>query len=386
MLPVLSVSDFVEQINDIILGEFVIEGEVSQYKISQGKWVFFDLKDDRATINCFAVVYQVGQTLSDGMKVRVVGYPKIYEKNGRFSLTVQKIQLVGEGDLKKAYEILKQKLLSEGLFDVNRKREFTFLPKKIGVIASRDSAAFGDFVRIVDNRFKGVEILLFNVAVQGQSAAEEIVLAFEYFNSCETGAEVIALIRGGGSLEDLAAFNDERVARAVYASRVPTICGVGHERDESLCDLVADKRASTPSNAAEIVVPDKNEIIRSLDFSLEHIFDSVRHSIHKEIYEVDQKMYTIVSSVEGPVLKAKSLLEKFDNLPSTFSLKVSVIKNYILAADRLFKNVDPKLILKRGFSIVRDSGGSIVKDSLSLDNSEEFMVELAKGSIKGKVI
>ena len=156
MLPVMSVSEFIEQINGIIAGEFVVEGEVSQYKISQGKWIFFDLKDDRAVVNCFATVFNLSQPLEDGMKIRVLGYPKIHDRSGRFSITVQKVELVGEGSLKKAYLLLKKKLEDEGLFNIERKRVLPELPAKIGVIASRDSAAFGDFVKILIHQLETV--------------------------------------------------------------------------------------------------------------------------------------------------------------------------------------------------------------------------------------
>ncbi len=386
MLPILSVSEFIEQVNGIIAGEFIVEGEVSQYKISQGKWIFFDLKDDKAVVNCFATVFNLAQPLEDGMKIRVLGYPKVHDKSGRFSVTVQKVELVGEGSLKKAYLLLKKKLEEEGLFAVDRKRDLPELPAKIGVIASRDSAAFGDFVRILNNRWSGVEINLLNVAVQGEQAVGEIVGAFEYFNTKETGCDVLVLIRGGGSLEDLAAFNSEAVARAVYGSKIPVVCGVGHERDESLADFVADRRASTPSNAAEIVVPDKRDFVSELDFSLEHIFGSMQNRIMRQRRLVEQSFYTISSVLEAPLQKCRNLMDNFNRIPIVLQNNLSVYNAFVLSAQRLFKNVDPKQVLKRGFSIARDLNGVIIRNAKQLDVGSEFVVEFGEGTVVAESI
>lgn len=386
MLPILSVSEFIEQINGIITGEFVVEGEVSQYKVSQGKWVFFDLKDDQSVVNCFATIYSLGTPLADGMKIRVLGYPKIYEKSGRFSLVVQKVELVGEGSLKKAYLLLKEKLTKEGLFDLTRKRVLPEYPEKIGVIASRDSAAWGDFWRILSNRWNGVEVQLYHTAVQGEQAVDEIVQAFEYFNNLKDAVDVLVIIRGGGSLEDLAAFNDERVVRVVYSSHSPVISGVGHERDESLTDLAADVRASTPSNAAEIVVPDRGEFLTGLDLVLEHSQEKLFHQITQKKRLIEQSGFVIANALERPILIGKNILSQFEQLSEFLNQKVSNSKNYLLAAERLFKNVDPKRVLKRGFSITRNEAGQIVRRANQVGVGERIMVELGSGNIKGKVI
>jgi exodeoxyribonuclease VII large subunit len=218
MPSVFSVAEFIGNVNDIIAGEFVIEGEISQYKVSQGKWIFFDLKDDRATLNCFSTIFMLPAPLEDGMRVQVLGYPKVQEKSGRFSFTVQKVVPIGAGALQRAYTLLKEKLTTEGLFSVGRKRSLPGLPSRIGVIASRESAAFGDFSKIINGRWGGLEIIVRQVTVQGETAVDEIVGAFQEFNSLPELCDVVVLIRGGGSLEDLAAFNSEAVVRAVAKS------------------------------------------------------------------------------------------------------------------------------------------------------------------------
>ncbi|MFA6486316.1 MAG: exodeoxyribonuclease VII large subunit [Candidatus Magasanikbacteria bacterium] len=385
MIRVVSVSEFISQINDIIAGEFVVEGEVSSYKVSQGKWVFFDLKDDRSVLSCFAIVYQVGQPLEDGMKVLVLGYPKIHDKSGRFSLTVQKVEMVGEGSLKKAYLLLKKKLTDEGLFALERKRKLPELPARIGVIASRDSAAFGDFKRILNNRWGGVEINLYNTAVQGEQAVGEIVGAYEYFNAHSDEAEVIVMIRGGGSLEDLSAFNDERVVRAVYGSKIPVICGVGHERDESLADFAADVRASTPSNAAEIVVPDKKDFVAQLEFSLDNIAGDLEHEVTKQRRGLEQLSYAIFSRLEKPLRDCRSLIDSFGGLLERLGARVERQREFVLGAERLFNNVNPKRVLSRGFSIARDRMGRIIRAASQVDAGDLIVVELSEGSIGAEV-
>ncbi|MFA7653684.1 MAG: exodeoxyribonuclease VII large subunit [Candidatus Magasanikbacteria bacterium] len=386
MLTVLSVSEFISQINDIIAGEFVVEGEISGYKVSQGKWVFFDLKDDRSVLNCFAVLYQIGQPLEDGMKVRVVGYPKIYDKSGRFSLTVQKVEMVGEGSLKKAYLLLKKKLEEEGLFASARKRNLPELPACIGVIASRDSAAFGDFKRIINNRWSGLTIELFNVAVQGEQAVGEIIAAFDYFNNTADKPEVLVLTRGGGSLEDLGAFNNEQVVRAVYGSKIPVVCGVGHERDESLCDFAADVRASTPSNAAEIVAPDKKDFINQLEFSMDNALGNLEHTLTKMRHGIDQGFFAIISRLEAPLNGCRRLIDSFVGLVGDLGAKIERQREFVLGAERLFNNINPKRVLQRGYSITRDKLGRIIRSATQVDAGDKIMVELSEGSVGAEVV
>lgn len=365
MLTTFTVSQFISQINDIIAGEFIIEGEVSQYKISQGKWVFFDLKDAVSTLSCFSTVFTIRQPLEDGIKVRVFGYPNIHSKSGRFSFTVQRVEMVGEGSFKRAYEMLKAKLAAEGLFDPARKRPLVKLPQRIGVIASRDSAAFGDFKKILNNRWGGVEVVLQHVAVQGESAVGEIVRAFAQFNTHNTRLDCIVLIRGGGSLEDLAAFNSEEVVRAVYGSRAPVVCGVGHERDESLADFAADVRASTPSNAAERVVPDKIEFTNQLNFELDALAQMLLHKIRVTSQELAH-----IKQNTGRAL-TQALLTK---------------KQFLQSAEGLLNNVDHTQVLLRGYSITRNKKGAILKSAQSVTKDEVIITEFVDGLVEGRVL
>jgi len=284
--------------------------------------------------------------------------------------------------------LLKQKLTVEGLFNPERKRVLPSMPSRIGVIASRDSAAWGDFWRILNNRWSGVEILLYHTAVQGEDAPGEISSAFQYFNQLtkEEQPEVLVLIRGGGSLEDLVAFNSETVVRAVYGSTIPVICGVGHERDESLADLAADRRASTPSNAAEIVVPDKVEFVSSLEMTVDHLGSELRNVIAVKRRMVEQGLYLLSSRLEAPLRSASMLIDRFHSVPSRMLSAVALRKQFVSGAERLFANVNPKRVLARGYSITRNIKGKILKTATEVVSGEEIVVELSKGNIKGKVI
>jgi exodeoxyribonuclease VII large subunit len=385
MIAPFSVSQFINQVNDLIVGEYSIEGEVSQYKISQNKWIFFDLKDEAAVLNCFSTVYTMHTPLEDGMRVRVTGYPKIYEKSGRFSFTVQKVELLGEGSLQRAYQLLKNKLTLEGIFDIERKRPVLEIPEHLGVIASRDSAAWGDFKRIISNRWGGVEIFLQNVSVQGENAVEEIVEAIKSFNHSSLKYDALVLIRGGGSLEDLAAFNSEEVVRAIYESRIPVVCGVGHERDETLADLVADVRASTPSNAAELLVPERKDFINKLWAHHDYFAQTLEFQLHKKKQNVKQFFLVSAHQYGLRLEQAKSLLTTWKRIPELLDGRRLEKQKFLSSAVILFKNVNPKTLLKRGFSITRKLNGQIVRAAGDVDKGEKIMVELGEGEIQAEI-
>ncbi len=386
MSSVFSVSEFIKNINDIIAGEFVVEGEISQYKISQGKWIFFDIKDEYSCLNCFSTVYMLPAPLEDGMRVQVLGYPKIHDKSGRFSFTVQKVVPIGVGALQRAYALLKEKLTLEGLFVAERKRALPEMPQRIGVIASRDSAAFGDFKRIITERWGGLEILLRHVTVQGESATGEIVAAFQEFNALPEACEVIALIRGGGSLEDLAAFNSEEVVRAVYGSKSPVVTGVGHEQDVTLVDFVADVRAATPTHAAQLVTADRREFVLNLDLGLRRIQDVLEYRLVRQRSNIDEQTNVFNRFFDRCIQQGRFMIERFESVPRTLLALTTERLTAVTHAEQLLASGNPRRVLARGYSIVRNAKGKILKKAGSVDSGETLMVELAEGEIAAKVI
>src|SRR5512143_445961 len=261
-----TVSELTDRIQGVLETEFVdvwVEGEVSNLKIaSSGHW-YFSLKDEKSQIR--AVVWKIDTRLvrfrpKDGMKVLVRGQLRVYPPRGEYQISVQVLEPLGKGSLQQAFEELKEKLEKEGLFDPARKRAIPMLPHRIGVVTSPTGAVLRDILRVLRSRYVNLEVLVYPALVQGDGAASEIVRGIRALNRLG-GLDVIVLARGGGSLEDLWAFNEEKVARAIAASRVPTLSAVGHETDFTIADFVADLRAATPSAAAERVVQAKDELM-----------------------------------------------------------------------------------------------------------------------------
>lgn len=328
------VSDLVASLNQTLeyAYPFVeVEGEVAEYKTSQDKWVYFKLKDSSATIDCFMTVWQLRFPIENGMTVIVKANTKI-TKWGKFSLTVQAVRPSGEGSIKKSYEALKIKLEKEGLFAVERKRPLPQSPQDIAVISSVQAAGYADFIKILDDRWGGVKVSVAQVQVQGDGAADQIIRAIEYFNQLEVLPQAIVIVRGGGSADDLSTYNDEKLVRAIASSRVPTLVGVGHETDQSLSDLAADVSAATPSNAAQLLVPDKNEIIRAISYQIRSLFPRIENILAKTL-----------SENEILILGA---LEKINTKTDEKLLQISNMK-------KVLNQLSPHTIMTRGYAIIR---------------------------------
>lgn len=317
----------------------LLVGEVASYKVNQGKWVFFDLKDEESSVSCFMSVYQLRVPLEDGMKIVVRGVPKV-TKWGKFSFTVSAIKPVGDGSIKKAFELLKKKLSDEGLFAPEKKRE---LPKdltKLGVISSTGAAGYADFVKILNARWGGIHVQVAHTQVQGMDAPDQIIRALKYFNE-HSEVQVIAILRGGGSADDLSCFNDEQLVRAIASSKIPVITGIGHEVDESLADLAADVRASTPSNAAEMLTPDRESFGYGVDIALTTAKSFVLVKIDDALRRVDEPFEKI----------RKQIIQKIDFYYNALFQKVKILEA-----------LNPEKVLKQGYAILsgKVSPGSVV--------------------------
>ena len=336
-------TEFISVVNQTLeyaYSSVMITGEVASFKVNQGKWVFFDLKDEESSVSCFMTLWSLRQPLEDGMKVVVRAVPKL-TKWGKFSLTVSAVQPVGEGSLKKAYELLKKKLTAEGLFDPAKKRALPEDLSKIGVISSTQAAGYADFIKIINARWGGMKVQVAHTQVQGLDAPDQIIRALEYFNE-RAEVEVIAIVRGGGSADDLSCFNDEKLVRAIAASRIPVITGIGHEVDESLADLASDVRASTPSNAAELLTRDRTEERNKLHRIIDQIKQVLLQEISRVIASNDEKMTQVFS-------KTKLECERFSDL-----LKQKM---------KLIEVLNPEKVLSQGYAILsgKISPGGVVK-------------------------
>ena len=330
---IFTVSDFIGVSNQVFEQTFpsvLIEGEISSLKINQKKYVFFDLKDSNSSLNCFMSLWQMRFPLEDGMKVVVRAQPKLTNW-GKFSLIIKLIMPKGEGDIKKSFDILKNKLTKEGLFSEDKKRNIPYPPQNIGVISSTQAAGYADFIKILNERWGGMKVRVAHTQVQGLVAADQIIRAIKYFNQSEILPEVIVIIRGGGSAEDLATFNDEKLVRAIASSRIPVLTGIGHETDESLADLAADLVASTPSNAAQFLVPDKV---------------SELNAIKSRVYHAGQALISNIDIAE------KSEMQKIDKIKNLIIQQINNRVELISTQIRILNGYNPEVILKRGYAIL----------------------------------
>lgn len=363
---VLSVSDFVAVLNQTMEYAYPtisIVGELANYRVSKNKWVYFDLKDEYSSVKFFGTVYQLSTPLEDGMMLQVRGVPRLHNQFG-FSVTVQNIQPVGEGSLKKAAALLEAKLTAEGLFDQSRKRPLPYPPTSIGLVASGESAAYADFMKILGARWGGVDIQHIDVQVQGEIAPQQIVTAIEQFNASAEQVDVIVVTRGGGSAEDLAAFNTEQVTRAIAASRIPTIVAIGHEVDISLAELAADQRASTPSNAAELLVPDK------------------RHEL-----ENIQGVKAILADLLNAQVSAKKLLlvDRSRILHETVFRLLEDAKQQLKHTQTLLEVLSPKAALRRGYAVIRTQQGTVLRSSRGVTAGQTLDIVLSDAIIETTV-
>lgn len=361
----LSPSEFVALLNqtlEVAYPSVVIEGELANVRVSKNKWVFFDIKDESASVKCFGTVYALPGPVENGMQVRIVAMPRMHPQWG-FSLTVSTMLLVGEGSIKKAYDLLYKKLEAEGLFAEDRKRDIPYPPARIGLVTSGESAAYADFIKILGARFGGIEVLLADVQVQGESASQQVARAIEHFNTLGQPPDVLVITRGGGSSDDLQAFNTEVVARAVAGSRIPTVAAIGHEIDLSLAELAADLRASTPSNAAELLVPEKSVLLSGLTQfrqqatkQLDVRLEIMREELTAAVNDIRAGIEQVLSNAQEDLTQKRTLLSL----------------------------IDPSHILKRGYAVVR-SKDKTLRSVQSVSDGEPISVQLMDGTFNAVV-
>lgn len=363
---ILGVSDFVAVFNQTLefaYPQVMIVGELANFRVSKNRWVYFDLKDELASVKFFGSVYQLPGPLEDGLMLQVRAVPRLHPQFG-FSLTVQSIQPVGEGSLLKAAALLEAKLKKEGLFDKARKRSLPYPPRRLGLIASSESAAYADFIKIINQRWRGMDIELADVQVQGEVAPGQIVSAIEHFNQEADPPETLVITRGGGSPEDLAAFNTEPVVRAVAASRIPTLVAIGHEVDISLAELAADRRASTPSNAAEILVPDRQHELARLDAAGKTMVQSLSAQVKEQTINFKQQ-----------VLQLNQIVTQY----------LQTQKLFLSSKSEVLTALSPELTLKRGYAIVRDENRRVIKSVKKLRTGQTLKIQISDGQADASV-
>lgn len=360
----LGVSEFVALLNqtlDFAYPSLLITGELANLRISKNKWIYFDLKDEQSSVKFFGTVYQLPGPLEDGMLLKVRGTPRLHNQYG-FSVTVHSMTPTGEGTIRRAAELLQAKLQKEGIFDQARKRPLPYPPRRIGLIASGQSAAYADFIKVLNARWSGLEIIHSDVQVQGEVAPAQIIAALDSFNVMADPPDVLVLIRGGGSPEDLAAFSTEAVTRAVATSRVATLVAIGHEIDISLAELAADQRASTPSNAAELLVPDRTAVLEQLLVARQTL---------------SRQGGVLIRAARQQVMTAAA------DMATALRQRLANERQQVGAAHKLLAALNPAAILQRGYAIVRQNN-KLIQSVGAYDPAQAVSIQLADGTISIK--
>lgn len=371
--------------NDILLSHIYVKGEISNFKLHSSGHIYFTLKDSESRIKCVMFRGNASKLKfmpEDGLAVVVRGYFSIYERDGQYQLYTEDMMPEGTGSLYKAYEQLKKRLSSEGIFDENIKKPLPFMPRRVGVVTSPTGAAVRDIISIIKRRCPCTDILLYPVHVQGEGAAFEIASGIKYFNR-EKNVDVMIVGRGGGSIEELWAFNEEVVARAIYESEIPVISAVGHETDYTIADFTADLRAATPSAAAELVVPDRQSLLSRIN-QYEFILNS---SIKKYI---SNKKSLILKISEENVFR--QIEKKLINFAQTLDMlgkyletnTVHILKN---KRNELVKNMEkleilnPEAALERGYAIIKSmKNGKLISSTAEINTSDKLEIKFKDGS------
>lgn len=375
---------------DPLLGNVSVTGEISNLKFHDSGHVYFSLKDESSRINCFIAsdnLMTLGCMPSEGMEVVIGGYIYLYMRGGSYSLNVRTMEESGQGELAAAFEKLKRKLEAEGLFDKERKREIPLFPGKIALVTSPTGAAVRDMIKIITGKNDFVDILICPVLVQGPNAAGEIAAAIDDLNKNHPDVDVIIAGRGGGSMEELWAFNEEIVARSIYASHIPVISAVGHEIDFTISDFVADMRAETPTAAAERAAPDTGGIrgqLETMEQEMKNRLTAITREKRRLLEALDPEVF-------GRNLKSRIAFDRLnaDNIMSDAESRMrsmlTTLRHRTQLAGEAVESSSPKAIMDRGYSIVTDEDGKVVKNADALADRQLINIEAAKGRATARV-
>lgn len=392
---ILSVSQINEHIRsiidrDLLLAGVAIRGEISNYKVYPSGHHYFTIKDEGSALKCVmfrSSAVRLKFRPENGMKIIAMGKISVYPRDGAYQLYCSALALDGVGDLHAAFEQLKGKLAAQGLFDPEHKKPLPKYPKTIGIITSSAGAAVHDMLRILKKRYPLVKALLLPVRVQGAEAPGEIAAAISYANRHQI-ADLLIVGRGGGSLEDLWAFNEEIVAHAIYNSTIPVISAVGHEPDVTISDYVADVRAATPSNAAELAVPDQDAIKQMLD----SISDAMATSVIKQLKTSRQHLDVLSNtpSLQDPTRYIKQHRNKLNlaltRLFACGQSNISSRKQRFISLTAKLDAMSPLKVLTRGYAMVQSPGGSVVRSVKQVTPEEKIQISVSDGTISATII
>ena len=352
---------------DPLLGNLTVTGEISNLKYHSSGHLYFSISDENSKINCFfPAQYARGlhYELGDGLAVIIHGYLNVYKKGGTYTLFIRSIEIAGEGNLAMAFQMLKEKLDAEGLFDPAHKKPIPRFPRRIGIVTSNTGAAVRDIIKIIESRTSLTDMIVFPVLVQGSEAAADIAATIDMINRDFDDIDTLIVGRGGGSMEDLWAFNEEIVARAIYRSRIPVISAVGHEIDFTIADFVADRRAETPTAAAEMAVPD----IRELMQRAESWQNSLMADLKKKVSYAD--------------LRAEKM---FAEMRHVLQGRVNAYRHELESCRLLLDENHPYRVLRKGYAVLEDAAGRNLASISDLRDGQSYRLKLKDGSATFRV-
>ncbi|WP_297519083.1 exodeoxyribonuclease VII large subunit [uncultured Clostridium sp.] len=388
-LTVTEASNYLKRIidNDFIMNNLSVKGEVSNLKFHSSGHIYFSLKDGESKINCVMFksdAVNLNFLLENGMEVSAKARLSVYIKEGSYQLYCREISSLGIGELFEKFEKMKKELEREGIFESAYKRAISKFPKRIGVITSPTGAAVRDIIQVIKRRNPNVDVIIYPAKVQGIGAADTLIDGIQYFNR-KSNIDTIIIGRGGGSIEELWAFNDKELAYEIFNSKIPVISAVGHETDFTICDFASDLRAATPSAAAEISVPiidDEKRKIKSLESILNR--DLVR-IIERENINLAHIGKILENNHPSKVLERES--EKLNNfskdLNRLITSKIDVEKNKIITCNKVLTSMNPLNVLDRGFSIISNEDGKVLNTIKELTDTEKINIKMTDGEARG---
>lgn len=393
MTQPISITELTRYIKSVIEHEFsfvYIIGEISNFKSHTSGHFYFTLKDEKSQISANMWSSRNKDLLfnpENGMKVLVKGRITLYETRGSYQIDVYEMQPAGLGELQFAFEKLKQKLFAEGLFDEDIKKKIPDYPERVGIITSETGAALQDFLRVTKKRYPIVKLFLFEANVQGRGSAESVVRAIRNANRVRHFIDVLVIARGGGSVEDLWTFNEEKVAREIFKSRIPVVSAVGHEIDFTICDFVSDLRAPTPSAAAEMIFPDINELekrITEYSADLKSIVDSKLSKLKKVLDSSSSNYY--FRRISDVINEYKFRLDEYERkIEGEVSDKFNNVKNILNSNEKLLNSLSPDQVLKRGFTIITKNK-KVISRKVKLKRYDNVEIKFYDGDSKAVVV
>lgn len=386
-LSVGEVNNYVKKLveNDFILKNLNVKGEISNLKFHSSGHIYFSLKDENSKVNCIMFknnAVNLDFRLEEGMKVEIKARLGVYHKEGTYQLYCENIKKAGIGELFEEFHKLKKELSEEGIFDEKYKRALPKFPKRIGIITARTGAAVRDIINVIQRRNKSLDIILYPAKVQGENAADSIIEGIRYFNN-EKSVDVIILGRGGGSIEELWAFNNRDLAYEIFNSRIPTVSAVGHEVDFTISDFVSDMRAPTPSAAGELVSPSLEEMINDLLNKKEFLHRAIDRKFLNAKRDVDLLHKGLKGNnpkhiIEKRIKEVNSLEEKLNFLGKR---KIDKVKDELIALNSILQTLNPLNTLGRGYSVIMDKEDKVINKVSELKKNDMVKVIMKDGSV-----